>query len=404
MTNPSRRDQHPRVAYLTNVVPNYRRPFLERLARVTSIEPTWFHGAGREGWSVKSIGAELPVNSVWTRNLHWPFGEYRIMWQRCFWRVLTGRYDVIVCEEAVHNLTTWALWLTTRVTRQRFVLHGFGYRPDLATSWRSRVRDRMRRLLLDSADAILFYTEKGRAACVAAGLDPRKMFVSGNTLDTEYLMSLETSVRREELDSIRKSLAYPEAPVVTFVGRLVPEKRIEVLFDACHRLAQAGNKINVVVIGDGPEKPLVVRALESVPGLRAFDGIYDDAKLAAYLMLSDLLVIPGRVGLTCVHGHAYGVPVMTSAAGVEQSPEFDYIRHGENGWLVERPDAAAYSAAISNLVSDRAQLTRMRAGARDSARGLLMGAMVDGFVAAVTYANGRSGTGAAAARALASTK
>jgi len=387
----SSRPSRPKIAYVTAVVPNYRRPFLERLARVPTVSPTWFHGAGRAGWSVASVGPELPVAGVWTRNLYWPFGQHRVMWQCCLWRVLTGGYDVVVCEEAVHNLTTWALWLATRLSGQHFVLHGFGYRPDLAASWRSRVRDRMRRLLLNSADAILLYTEKGRQACIAAGLDRTKLFVSGNTLDTEYLTSLEAGISREDVGALRKSLPYPDAPVIVFVGRIVPEKRIDVLLEAHRRLLRSGRHVNLVVIGDGPEKALVDEAAKSESGIRALAGIYDDRKLAPHLMAADLLVIPGRVGLTCVHGFAYGLPVMTSTGGVEQSPEFDYVRHGENGWLVERPDADAYCAAISELLSDPAALARMRSGARQSARTLLMDNMVAGFVAAVTQATGAGG-------------
>jgi glycosyltransferase involved in cell wall biosynthesis len=404
MTDQQAHGRRPRVAYLTNVVPNYRRPFLDRLARVTSIEPTWFHGAGREGWSVRSVGAALPVRSVWTRNVHWPFGRHRILWQCCFWRVLAGRFDVIVCEESVHNLTTWALWLATRAMRRRFVLHGFGYRPELAAGWGSRARDRLRRLLLETADAILFYTDRGRAECAAAGLDPRKMFVSGNTLDTERLMSLEGGVRREEVDAIRNGLLHPDAPIVAFVGRLVPEKRIEVLLDAFGRLVQSGRKVNLFVIGDGPESPVVERAAAGVPGVRTVGGIYDDAKLAPYLMVSDLLVIPGRVGLTCVHAFAHGLPVITSTSGVAQSPEYDYLRHGENAWLVERPAADLYAEAIWRVAGDPALLARLRAGARESARGLDMAAMVDGFVAAVLYARGGEGGGAAATRSLPATR
>jgi glycosyltransferase involved in cell wall biosynthesis len=378
-----------KVAYVTGVVPNYRRPFLERLARETSIDPTWFHGAGRAGFSVKSIGPDLPVASVWTRNILWPFGQHRIMWQCCFWRVLAGGYDVVVCEEAVHNLTTWALWLATRFSGKRFVLHGFGFRPDSAANARAGLRDRLRRLLLRSADAVLAYTDRGREVCVGGGLDGRKIFVSGNTLDVGYLAAFAREVSPKDLAVVRSSFPHPDRPILLYVGRLVASKRVDLLIMAALELERAGTPVNVLVVGDGVYEPEAKAAAAGNPSVRFLGHIGDDAELAKYFLASDLLVIPGAVGLVCMHGFAYGLPIVTSTGGVVHGPEIDYVRDQQNGIIIHEPDVAAFARVLGNALSDRLFLERLRAGARKTGAAMDMSNMVSGFVAAVEYAANR---------------
>ena len=108
-------------------------------------------------------------------------------------------------------------------------------------------------------------------------------------------------------------------------------------------------------------------------------------------MAADLLVIPGRIGLTCVHAFSHGLPVVTASDDVmPQTPEYDYIEDGENGVIVEALTAPAFSRAIATLLADRAQLERLKTGARKAANQLTMDQTVDGFLAAIRYATGRT--------------
>ena len=113
--------------------------------------------------------------------------------------------------------------------------------------------------------------------------------------------------------------------------------------------------------------------------------IYDERELAKIFLVSDLLVIPGRVGLTCVHGFCYGVPIITTAHGVEQSPEFEYVKHEENGYLVSEPRAELYSDIIAYLLNNPHKLNKMRINARQTAQSLTMTNMVSEFINAVKY-------------------
>ena len=377
-----------RVAWLQTVIPSYRLPFLKRLAEREQIDVTCFHGEGREGYSVQSVGPNLPVKSVWVKNYFWPFGGPRAAWQSGLQTLLKGRFGVVVCSEAVHDAAIWALWGLRKAFGFRLVLVGYGFRPQRTGKLVSTLRDHARMLLLRDADAIIVYTERGRDNCIAAGLPREKIFINSNTVDTELLMQAGERVSQEELEAVREKHDLNGVPVLLYVGRLLPVKRPDVLIETVRKLNAQGVACRLLVIGDGHEREALEAQAAELDNVTFLGAIYDEQELAKYFMVSDLLVIPGRVGLTCVHGFSYGVPVLTSQGGVEQSPEYDYIVDGENGLLIEEPDAELYTEAIKRTLQDEATLGALKAGAKRSALSLSMSHMVDQFVAAVRYAAG----------------
>jgi glycosyltransferase involved in cell wall biosynthesis len=66
-----------------------------------------------------------------------------------------------------------------------------------------------------------------------------------------------------------------------------------------------------------------------------------------------------------------------------QTPEFDYVKHDENGVVIESPEAELFADAIEELLADSARMKRLAAGGIESARELAMEHMVDAYVAAV---------------------
>jgi GT2 family glycosyltransferase len=248
-----------RVAFLEGVVPNYRVRFLRGLAHVPNVDITCFHGADDKKRSIPpSVGNALPVRSVWMKNYFWPLVDGRLFWQSKVRRIIQGRYDVIVCSDIVQNLAIWAIHASKIIHKKRIVLYGFGYLPSrLARNVGGKLRDIVKKFLLRSADAVLVYTEQGRENCIRAGIEEEKIFVSGNTLDTEYLMSLKSQIQPEELHAIKQRFDIRGRSAILYVGRLHHAKRADVLVDAFRKLRQTALDPVLLVIGAGQElKPL----------------------------------------------------------------------------------------------------------------------------------------------------
>ncbi len=133
-----------------------------------------------------------------------------------------------------------------------------------------------------------------------------------------------------------------------FVGRLAPEKGVDVAIEAC-RLAG----VELVVAGDGPER-------DRLAGAR-FVGRVSDRELARLRAGASVAVVPSRsaetFGLAAAEAMAAGLPVAASRVGA--LPEL----LGADG-LVAPGDPAALAAAISRLRGDAAAGERALARAR----------------------------------------
>lgn len=360
----------------------YRIGLLDRLATSPDIELKIYAGQASPG-----LGAppENPTVAVEVRpivNRFWPRNPLKVMWQSGALGVLTSGADVIVCQEVVSNLSVWAVRLLHRVFRKKLVLVGFFYRPD-GFSKAVRLRDFLRRRLRASASALIAYTERGRLELMDGGEAPDRIFVNGNTLDTDKLLELATAVTESDRIEQRTALGIQDQHVLVFLGRLRPIKRVEVAIEAVRLL---GPDFVLVVIGGGEEQERL--EAEAADTSARFVGLtYDEKEVARLLSIADLMVLPGSVGLTCIHGFASGLPVLTtSEAATTQTPEMAYVVDGENGFILQAADADLYARCIRELVGDRETMARLSAGAIATARELTMDRMAESYVAAILRA------------------
>jgi glycosyltransferase involved in cell wall biosynthesis len=239
-------------------------------------------------------------------------------------------------------------------------------------------------LLRRSADSLISYTETGRRALEAEGWPMDRVFVSYNTLDTEVLQRISDSVTAGEVEELKTRLDI-DGKAVLFLGKLIPEKHVEVIVDA---LALMADPPVLVVVGEGPERVRLESLASRSPGRVIFTGaIYDEHEVATYLALSEFLVLPGRVGLTCVHGFAAARPCITTGrGGVDQTPEFDYVSDAENAIVLADLRPQTHADAVTRLLGDPDLLADLQKGALATAQRLRMDAMVDGYSAAIDYA------------------
>lgn len=139
-----------------------------------------------------------------------------------------------------------------------------------------------------------------------------------------------------------------------FVGRLSAYKRADVAVRAFSELG-----LRLLVVGEGRERRTLERmSQENV----VFTGRADESTLRELLASARGLVFPAEddFGMVCAEALASGAPVVALAAG----GIFDIVRDGEEGVLVDVPEARAFADAVR-----RAERMRFEPKAlRDSAR------------------------------------
>jgi starch synthase (maltosyl-transferring) len=177
------------------------------------------------------------------------------------------------------------------------------------------------------------------------GLDPARLTVIPNGIDSA---AIDAAAPVE-----RGSIGVPDdAHLAIFVGRLDPQKGLPDLLDAAERVVARRPDWHLAIVGDGPERP---RLLEAIEGRSALGdrvrwlGRRDD--VPGLLKSADVLVLPslweGMPNAVLEAMAARRAVVGTAVEGTE-----DLVVPGETGWLVPPRDPAALADALDEAAAD----------------------------------------------------
>lgn len=153
-------------------------------------------------------------------------------------------------------------------------------------------------------------------------------------------------------NSIRKSLGVPpQTTIIGSVGRLSPEKRVDLLLAAAHRLAPDHPDIHVLVVGGGDQRADFT-ALAHRLGMNrkvTFTGLLHNVTPA--LIAMDILIQPSDTEGTprsVLEAMAHQLPVVATDVG----DVAELLDHGHCGELVPPGDARLLAGAVSRLLAD----------------------------------------------------
>jgi glycosyltransferase involved in cell wall biosynthesis len=159
----------------------------------------------------------------------------------------------------------------------------------------------------------------------------------------------------------RRAIAPGAERILLYVGRLAPEKRLDVLLDAFPRIREAcGPAVALALVGDGPWREHL--ELRAPAGVR-FLGYRTGASLAEAYAAADLFVFPSDTetfGNVVMEALASGLPVVAPAKGGVT----DSVIPGRTGLLVPPREPAALADAVVTLLGDDLTRGRMARDAR----------------------------------------
>jgi glycosyltransferase involved in cell wall biosynthesis len=180
-----------------------------------------------------------------------------------------------------------------------------------------------------------------------AGLPEGKLVVIPNGIDPRACSAAQPA-------DLRPLGIRPDQPLVTYVGRLDPQKGLAWLLSASPQWLQRSQDCDLLLVGRGPERPELERlaASSGFHGRIHFAGWRAD--VPEILAASRLLVLPSQwegMPNVVLQAMASGLPVVaTDVEGVREllGPE-------ANSQMVPYGDSQALSERICGLLADRSQ-------------------------------------------------
>lgn len=196
------------------------------------------------------------------------------------------------------------------------------------------------------ADATLNYAPSANDIQPSYGVSSNRIFVAGNSPDTDTLFAIKENL-------LKQTPTIENHPFrLIHVGRLVKWKRVDLLCYAVEKLKNDFPQIELLVIGDGPEKENLknlTKQLSIENHVDFIDGTYNTESLGRYLLSSAIYVLAGMGGLSINEAMAFGKPIICSVCdGTEKL----LVKDGYNGLYFKEGDVESLTQKISLLLSD----------------------------------------------------
>ena len=171
----------------------------------------------------------------------------------------------------------------------------------------------------------------------------------------------------------------PQACVVAFVGRLVPQKAPALAVETFRRILVRHPAVRFVLVGDGPDAPAVERGIADA-GLGNRVRWVRRGTGHTLLPAADILLVTSQYeGFPYVMLEALdaGCAIVTTVVGGAK----DCVIDGQNGAIVSSASAALLADAVAPFIESPDRLAHARRVSRERARAFEVDRMVDRLVA-----------------------
>lgn len=214
----------------------------------------------------------------------------------------------------------------------------------------------------DSIDLHVAVSASIADALIRLGVPQSRTSVIPNGVDTDGALNPSHYSGKRE----RQRLGLPiHQPVITFIGRLSPEKQPLEFLAIASSLEQCG--ATFLIVGDGPLR-------DELTGLIQANGLQNRVRwipqvpperVPGILSASDALAITSSgegLPIVMLEALAMGIPVFTYDVGSVRSA----VEDGWNGRIIALSDREAFRSALLQFLQNPQERTRLRANARPS--------------------------------------
>lgn len=327
-------NKRPRVAIVYHFFPHYRKGVLDAISR-EDLDVTFFGDPVERYQGIPSLRFEAsrdfrPAAVKVVNDISFQWAAVRAS--------LSSEFDVLVLLANPNFFTTWLAAAIGRLTGKRVLFWGHGF-----LSADRSLKNYIRRIFFSLGHAQYLYGYRAKCIAESFGFRARNLYVGFNSLD--YQSQLRT--RRELLARFDEPRQSTEIRVLG-VSRLTEKCAYDVLMHAV-ALAQETSawRFKLTLIGGGPAESKLKKLVAQLKLDVDFVGeLYDEETVAGYIFDSDVVVSPGKIGLTAVHSLMFGTPVISHSDMDRQMPEVEAVAPGISGMLFRYGDIADLSTCL----------------------------------------------------------
>ena len=323
-----------RVHVYTNIFPHYRKSLWDYLISVEEFDFNfYFSNISKENIETVKITKEYKLESLnhfsEIKNIY--LGKY-IIWQIGVLKSLFKqnlKSAIFLGEMTI--ISTWIATIILKLRGIKVIYWGHGLYGS-----EKGLKKNLRLFFLSLADHNLLYEKNSEKIMIDNGFDISKISVVYNSINFFEQLGLFKKL----ISKKPKKIFDNEYPILLFIGRLTKSKKINQLIDLTLQLNKSSNS-NLLIVGEGKEKKrLETQARELIIQEKClfYGKCYDEDILSKLIYMSDLTVSPGNVGLTAIHSLSYGTPVCSHSNLINQMPEAEAIKEGDNGFLFKEDD------------------------------------------------------------------
>lgn len=324
---------------------HYRLPLYERLELDPDIDSQVFYGKGQKG--TKLVSANLNNSTIKhkkQKTLRIPFktnnGTGTIPFSPfLFFSLISSAPDVILSEGASSLINSSFAFIYAKIFRKKFIWWSLGKLEGRKHKGLRGFLTKWERYIALKSDAVFTYSSLGKDHFISEGVDPKKVMVGVNVLDTDRKLA-EIALYNIEKDRTPKDIYN-----IAFIGSITKEKNLKTLVDAINAFNDKYNdKAKLHIIGDGTFMDELKSYASSEKAEVLFHGRINEGA-SKILQKCDVMVLPGLGGLAICEAMLNGLPVITGKA---DGTEYDLVTV-ENGFILSEISKATIFEKLEYL-------------------------------------------------------
>jgi len=269
--------------------------------------------------------------------------------------IFKNRPKIIIHEFSIGIASLLPTYFLSKLLKIKFILWGHGYDRSKGFYPEKSFNDKLRLILVKKADAVIFYGQEAKLL-FSEYVKCDKLFIAFNCLNTNVLTAIRDKLEKEGRENLKKRIGFVDKYNLIFIGRLLKIKQPQILIDVYEYLVNIyGNIICIHFVGDGDylnqlKEIAKLKGIEK--SIKFYGAIHDDIKNGELLYCSDLMVMPGPVGLSVNHAFNFDCPVVTYQQK-GNGPEIEYLINDKTGYIVETHTLEAICKVISKYFDSK---------------------------------------------------